>query len=82
MGTSTDKMGNDFTEGVIKDSMRLAGRVGRKGISEDPQPAFNWIEEEEVWPEGGDKSVEREEAVEMEDTLMDMFIGDLLLRGR
>ena len=77
---STDKMEDGFTEGVIEVSMQLTGGVGRLGISKDPQPAFNWLEEGEVQPEEGDKSEEREKTGEMVDALMDMFVGGCFMR--
>ena len=43
------------------------------GISEDPQPVFDWIEEGEVQPEGGDTLEEGEDIVEIVDALRDMF---------
>ena len=69
----TKRMGENFTEGVVEGSMQSEEGVGMSGISEDSQPVFNWIEEGEVWPEGGDKLEEGEDIVEIVDALRDMF---------
>ena len=50
------------------------------GISEDPQPVFNRVEEGEAGSEGEGILGEREDRVEMEDALGDMFVV-VWLRG-
>ena len=72
MGTSTETMGDGFM--VVRRSMRSVEGVRMLGISWDPQPAFDKVDEGEVWPEGGDKFDEREETVEMVEALIDMFM--------
>ena len=69
-----DKMGDGFTVEIVECFMQSAEGVRTLRAAEDPQPAFDWVEEGEVWPEGGDISDEREEIVETVDALVDMSL--------
>ena len=43
-------------------------------ISGDLQPAFDWVEKGEVQPEGEGRTKEREDTVQLVDTLRDICI--------
>ena len=75
-------MGEEFTEGIVEGSTQGGGEVGLLGISEDPQPAFDRVEEGEG-DRGGEGTLEvREDIVETEDALRDMFLMVVVrLRG-
>ena len=64
-------MGEGFT--VVERSMQSVRGVGMSRGVEDPQPAFDWVEEGEVQPEEAGRLEVREDIVEIVDASRDIF---------